>query len=451
MVRARLTVLLFVAGLGCGMFAVSSPRTDSTRPHVLLISVDTLRADRLSSYGYRRNTSPNIDLLANEGVRFENARTVEPLTAPALASMITSLEPHNTGLTRNGLRVREGLVGMPKILRRRGYRTGAFVGNWTVKDKLSGLAEHFEEYREVLNRKRWLFFAGEATAEDLNSEALRWTAQARQDDASRPIFLWMHYVEPHAPYRLHQEFIEALGIKRGKTEIAAADRYDTEIAYVDRAIGAFLKAFFEVLPREHTLVVFVADHGESLGEHGYWGHGRHLYEVNLHIPMVFSWRGKLTTRVIAAPALITDIAPTILGLVGLPVPEFFQGFDWSDVLLGNRQPPTGRVTTHQAHKGAVKIAEAGNRPRQNGLLEVARIEGATKEILRVGSGRRWLFDLIDDPLEKKSQVPLNSRVSADLEVWREVVGSGLRVADDLPPPLLSAADVEALRSLGYLD
>jgi arylsulfatase A-like enzyme len=231
--------------------------------------------------------------------------------------MITSLEPQNTGLTRNGLRVREGLIGMPKILRRRGYRTGAFVGNWTVRDKLSGLAEHFEEYREVLNRKRWFFFAGEATAEDLNSEALDWVAQEHKEEPSRPIFLWVHYVEPHAPYRLHREFTDSLGIKRGETEIAAADRYDTEIAYVDRAIGSFLEEIFGVLPKERTLVVFVADHGESLGEHNYWGHGRHLYDVNLHIPLAFSWPGVLSPQVIREPALITDIAPTLLGLVEL--------------------------------------------------------------------------------------------------------------------------------------
>src|SRR6185295_11892589 len=114
------------------------------RPNVLLLTVDTLRADRLSGLGYGRPTSPHIDRLLREGVSFRAARTVEPLTTPSLTSMLTSREPHSHGATRNGLRLRPGLASLPTLLRAAGYDTAAFVGNWTLRHKLSGLGEHFE-------------------------------------------------------------------------------------------------------------------------------------------------------------------------------------------------------------------------------------------------------------------------------------------------------------------
>ncbi|HEY4588491.1 MAG TPA: sulfatase-like hydrolase/transferase, partial [Thermoanaerobaculia bacterium] len=125
-------------------------------PNVVILTIDTLRADHVSAYGYHRPTTPNIDRLLAGGVRFTEARTVEPLTSPALASMLTSLYPHEHGATRNGLRLRPGLPSVARALGRRGYQTAAFVGNWTLKDRISGLAEHFERYDEVFTRKRWL-------------------------------------------------------------------------------------------------------------------------------------------------------------------------------------------------------------------------------------------------------------------------------------------------------
>src|SRR5690606_11194053 len=125
-------------------------------PDVLVISIDTLRADRLGAWGYRRPTSPAIDALLESGARFERARTVEPLTNPATASLWTSVPPHVHGATRNGLPARAGLPSLPKLLARRGFRTGAVVGNWTLKDRLSGLASGWQDYEVLVSRKRWL-------------------------------------------------------------------------------------------------------------------------------------------------------------------------------------------------------------------------------------------------------------------------------------------------------
>lgn len=422
------------------------------RPHILVLSVDTLRADRMGSYGYARKTSPHIDGLLAKGARFADARTIEPLTAPALASMLTSLPPHEHGSTRNGLRVRSELPSLPKILRRHGYKTGAFVGSWTLRSKLWAMEDHFDHFEEVLTKARWLgMVKREATAEDLNEVALDWFEEQVESVASRPVFLWVHYVEPHAPYILQRDFMNQIGSSPDGNNYSDSNKYDSEIAYVDFQISRLLEDIEDLVAADNTLVLFVSDHGESLGEHGYWGHGRHLYEATLHIPMGITWPGRVEPKVVEAPALILDLAPTVVGLLGIDVPDFFQGVDWSKVFAGAAEPPRDRVTLYQAHRGSVGVKEDQTKVREKGLLEVARLEGGKKEILRVTNGRRRVFDLAADPEELDSLVREQTEISEGLRIWLESVQAGLILADELPPPSLSEEDVDALRALGYLD
>lgn len=422
------------------------------QPHILVISVDTLRADRMGSYGYSRKTSPHIDGLLARGARFADARTVEPLTAPALASMLTSLPPHEHGSTRNGLRVRPELPSLPKVLRRHGYKTGAFVGSWTLREKLWAMAGHFDHFEAVLNKARWLgMVKREATAEDLNEAALEWFSDQLEGGTSRPVFLWVHYVEPHAPYVLQRAFMNQIGASPDENNYSDSNKYDSEIAYVDFQISKLLEAAENLTARENTMVLFVSDHGESLGEHGYWGHGRHLYEPTLHIPMGITWPGHVEPRVVGAPALIIDLAPTVVGLLGIEVPDFFQGVDWSRVFAGAAEEPRDRVTVYQAHRGSVGVKEDQTKVREKGLLEVARLEDGKKEILRVTNSRRRVFDLSSDPGELENSAPERSEVSEGLQIWLDVVRAGLVLADELPPPSLSEEDMEALRALGYLE
>lgn len=421
------------------------------RPDVVLITVDTLRYDRLSAHGYERPTSPHLDGLLEKSARFDQARVVESLTAPSMISIITSRYPHEHAASRNGLRMRPKILGLGKILAARGYATVALVGNWTLRDQLTGLAEHFDEYREVLNRKRWFgLFYGEATAEDLTDEALGWidehlSAGRRHADRRRPFFLWVHYAEPHAPYRLHKDFIETLGLPQQEKH-PPSDRYDTEVAFVDRAIGRLLRGLDKTEGPEGTLTVFTSDHGESLGEHGYWGHGRHTYDVTLRVPLSFAWEGHIVPRSFDTLTSSLDIAPTVLGLVGLPSPDQFEGFDWSSVLRGEAQPPAGRVTYHQAHKGVSK--GRSENARQKGLLEVALVEAAKKEILSLKTGSRHTFDVLRDPYEIESE---ESKPLAALLDWLEEVQKGLAEADNLPAIPLDEASIERMRALGYVE
>ncbi len=426
----------------------SADRTPS-RPDIVIITVDTLRYDRLSFLGYSRPTSPNIDRLLAEGVHFTQARVPEPLTSPSMCSLITSLHPHEHGSSRNGLGVRPGLPSLSKVLQRRGYRTAAIIGNWTLKDKLSGLGEHFEEYRELFSRKRWFGLIGaEATGADLTEAALEWLEEhISGHDSGQPYLLWVHYVEPHEPYKFQSEFAPRLGFGK-RRDTSDSDRYDTEVAFVDHVIGKLMDRV-RTLSRP-PLVVFASDHGESLGEHGYWGHGRHLYDVTLRIPMSLTWPGRLEPRRIDAPASLLDVAPTVFGLAGWPIPSAFRGFDWSPVLRGEAEPPVERATFHQAHKGAFHPGE-DKRARQQGLLEVGIVDSGHKEVLRTHSNRRRIFDLTADPEELSSLVRVRTDVSAKLRDWLSQVEAGLAASDDLPLPDLDEESVDKLRSLGYID
>ncbi len=422
-------------------------------PNVLILTVDTLRADRLSAYGYRRTTTPNLDRLLAQGVRFTQARTVEPLTNPSLCSMFTSLYPHEHGATRNGLRLRPDALSAARVLGRRGYRTAAFVGNWTLRNGISGLGDHFQTYDEVFTRKRWFgLFKGEATAEDLTDAALDWLGDHHGDHRS-PFLLWVHYVEPHAPYRLQEEQADRLGIgvRGGSSDASRRDRYDTEVAFADQQIGRLL-AGLQNDPElaANTLIVFAADHGESLGEHSYWGHGRNLYDTALRIPLGLVWPGKIRPAVLDAPALNLDVAPTILGLAGLPVPETFRGYDWSPVLLHGAEPPRERTMWFQAHKGAVLSAQEARSARRKGLLEVAVLHGWHKEIFQVGDGRRWTFDLLRDPGETRSLGATDpANTSADLQAWMATVRKGLAVSDQVLATHIDPESAARLRALGY--
>jgi len=421
-----------------------------TGPHVLLISIDTLRADRMSSYGYERPTSPNLDRLLAAGVRFERARVVEPLTNPSMCSTLTSLPPHLHGATRNGLRLFKGLDSLPRTLGAHGYRSVAFVGNWTLRDKLSGLGAHFDHYEEILNRKRWFgFIRGEATAGDLSGAAVDWMERHVEERPSEPAFMWVHYVEPHAPYKFQEGFAERLGLDP-EHKPKPSDRYDTEVAYVDQEIGRLLDAFEGFIPSENLLVVFMSDHGESLGEHNYWGHGRNLYEPNLWIPMGLTWKGKVEPRVVSESSLNTDLAPTVLGLIGMDAPGGFQGFDWTGVLTG-ADPPERRVTRYQAHKGAVMSKHESDMAREKGLLAIAQIQGERKEIWRINGKSHEVFDITADASELVNLASGEEAPSDNLMGLVREIYTGLTSAGDEPPQALDEESIEKLRALGYID
>ena len=440
---ARVGALIFaLVGLTPGVVA-DEPKA------VIIVTVDALRADRLSSYGYERRTSPVIDALLADGVRFDAARTPEPLTSPALCSMITGIEPHEHGSTRNGLLMRSGLDSLPMILAADGWHTAAFVSSWTLKNNLSRLGEHFDDYGEVFTRRRWFgILNAEATGEDVTDEGLEWVDGHFKSNPNQPFFLWLHYVEPHAPYRFHEEYAERLGI--ADRDPSRRDRYDTEVAAVDVAIGRLLDRISTHVAPDETIVVFAADHGESLGEHNYWGHGRYLYEPSLRIPMGMTWKGTVEQQVFQQQATILDIAPTILELLGHEVPDTFSGISWAQAAKGGELPPE-REICYQAHKGAVHSERDSDRKRSKGLLSVGIVTRDRKEIFRIKNGSHLLFDLEVDPGELDSLLAADAQPSERLLECLGTVSEGLGALDRLATKKLDDETVEQLKALGYIE
>jgi len=420
------------------------------RPSVLVITVDALRADHLGIYGYSRPTSPNIDRLMSKGLLFERAWTPEPLTGPAMCSMITGLPPHEHAATRNGLRMEAGLDSLPKTLAHNGWSTAGFIGAWTLKNNLTLLGEHFETYGERLQRRRWFgVINSEATGEDLTDDALEWATDHREKGGGRPFFLWVHYVEPHAPYRFHEKYGQRLGVN--DDQLTRVDRYDTEIAAVDTAIGRLLEGLEELVVDDNLVIVFTADHGESLGDHNYWGHGRYLYEPSLRIPLGIVWKGRIRPGTASSQATLLDLAPTLLDLVGVAAPEELTGSSWASATRGGEAPPE-RIHCYQAHRGAVHGGtHDSDQKRSKGLLSVGVIEDDSKEILRIIGKEHLRFDLTEDPLELDNLVTVDSAPSDALLACFATVSQALGALDRLATQKLDDETVEQLKVLGYLE
>ncbi len=423
----------------------------SPRPSVVVITIDALRADHVGSYGYSKSTSPNIDRLMSQGLRFERAWTPEPLTGPAMCSMVTGLEPHDHAATRNGLRMKPGLNSLPKMLAKNGWKTAAFVGTWTLKNNLTLLGEHFETYGERLERKRWFgVLNSEATCEDVTDDALDWLGEERKKGPEKPFFLWVHYIEPHAPYRFHKEYAVRVGIN--DDQLTKKDRYDTEIAAVDASIDRLLIGIRQAVEDKDLLVVLTADHGESLGEHNYWGHGRYLYEPSLRIPLGIVWPGVIPAGTVSSQATLLDLMPTLLDLVDIEVPEDLPGESWAATIRGADEIAE-RVGCYQAHRGAVHgdSSRESDKKRSKGLLWVGVINGDKKEMVKVSRQLIQIYDLSTDPGELETLAAIDAKPSDSLAACLARVAESLGSLDNLATQKLDDETVEKLRALGYLE
>ncbi len=406
-------------------------------PNVVLISVDTLRPDHLGCYGYAHPTSPNLDRLAEASLVFDDMICEVPLTGPSFCAMMTSRFPRETGVTRNGIRLPEDVPTVAESFSAAGYETICVTSNWTLKGKLSGLDRGFGEYDDRFSKKRWGIIKSERGAEEVTALALK-LLEAR--DQERPLFAWFHYSDPHAPYELHKGFEvtdpdDLPNDRRGRVTV----KYDSEIAYVDSSIADVLAA----LPTENTYVVFVGDHGESLWEHDYLGHGRRIYQEGLRIPFMISGPGIQPGRSDARTRGI-DVGPTLLGLASLEAAPGMYGVD----VLGEDIPET-RVRVIETYRGAVlnvpgvKEIMSNMGPQLQGIL----IDGWK---LVTNGKRSQLYHLERDPGELENIAHLHPELVAaftkQIRDWNDAVAN--RYSDEAE---LSEDDVEALKSLGYID
>jgi len=406
-------------------------------PNIVLISVDTLRADHLGFYGHPHATSPNLDRLAEQSLVFTDMICEVPLTAPSFAAMMTSQYPRATGVTRNGIRLPDTVPTVAELLAETGYQTMCVTSNWTLKSRLSGLDRGFENYDDGFKKKRWLILKSEREATEVTDLAL---AQLAARDPARPFFAWFHYSDPHAPYKLHPEFtVSAESDYEGDPGAKEKVRYDSEIRYADTEIQRLLEA----LPRENTFIVFVGDHGESLREHGYLGHGRRMYQNGLQIPFFIHGPGVVPGRS-KAPVRGIDLGPTLLDLAGLNPVQGMEG-----LVLTRGLPGADRVRIVETYGGAVlNIPGAKELMTASGPELQSAISGGWK-LISEGDALE-LYYLPNDPGEQfnlatRSPDRLTS-LAAKISQWSQTVASN-KATD----ATLSNEDVEALKSLGYVD
>lgn len=362
----------------------SPPSAQARRPNVILVSIDTCRADRLSCYGFERNTTPNIDAIAVEGVLFRRAIAPTSVTLPSHSSMMTGTTPPFHGVHDNQMyRLADSNVTLAEVLRDNGYETGAVVGSFVLDPKF-GLAQGFDFYDANMLRsgasKRTL---NDRPAVEINRIARPWLI----DHADRPFFLFMHYFDPHFPYEPPQPYSSTF----------ATDRYAGEIAYVDHCIGELRAELIRLGIYDSTLLVITSDHGESLGEHGENSHGWFIYNSTTHVPLVMKLPGRNKSRIVEEKVALIDLAPTILNQLGISVPADMEGQDLSSLLAGDQVNAVERFIYSEALE-----------PSRYGCSSLLALQDSQWKYIQ--SSQPELYDLRLDPNE------LNNLYTADSEI-----------------------------------
>lgn len=297
---------LFIACSGCGDKAGGSGSDDF---NVILISIDTLRADHLGVYGNENIKTPHIDRLANEGICFKRAYTPYPTTLPAHVSLMTGTYPTFHGVRNNGIfSAHESLTTLAEVFKDKGYTTKAVIAAY-VLERTYGLAQGFDLYDDKFSKSDPFSTgvqAAERKARAINKRATHFLKQ--HEDG--PFFMWLHYYDPHMdfapPPKFAREYADCL--------------YDGEIAYVDEQIGALLKVLKKEGFEENTIVVIVSDHGEGLMEHNEQEHGILTYDTTLHVPfIIYNPRLFPSAKMIDAQVSLIDVMPTLMDMLGMDV------------------------------------------------------------------------------------------------------------------------------------
>ena len=337
MVRPRFMVglLLISFVVVAGLLAAAHLPFGTETPNVILISIDTCRADHLGCYGHAGQPTPNVDAVAQDGVLFSNAFSPAPKTLPAHCSMLTGTYPPYHGVRDNAnFRLGDSSITLAELLRERGYRTGAAVGT-AVLDSRTGVGQGFDTYDDRM-------MAGSPQTpgrEERRGDQVSRVAEAwLEANASEPFFLFLNYFDAHDPYEPPEPFAGRF----------ADDPYSGEIAFADQCIGRVLNKLRDLNLYESSLIIITGDHGEGLGEHGESKHGYYIYNSTTNVPMIFKIPGRSSGRQVDRVVSITDIVPTVLALLDLPAPSGVQGEDLSSFLLHDATEREGRVVYSEA-------------------------------------------------------------------------------------------------------
>ncbi len=412
---------LLLPGTGC------KPRP---RPNVLLITIDTLRADHLGCYGYTLARTPNIDRLAREGVRCENAAAAAPITLPSHSSILTGLLPPAHGVRDNGAyALGDRAVTLAERLKAAGYATQAFVSA-VILGRRYNLTQGFDGYDDDL----WaedapkLFLVRDRRGTKTAGRFLSWFDRWKASRPRPPFFAWVHFYDPHAPYAPLAE-----------DAVLAPTPYDGEIAGADRAVGMLLDRLRREGLLDDTLVVLTADHGESLGEHGERTHAIFVYDATIHVPLILRYPRKLPGgRTYGGPVSSVDIVPTVLAALGLPGGGETQGLDLLPALRGDVAPPARPQYVESL------LSEVGF-----GMAPLAGVR--SKGFKWIRAPRPELYDLKADPKELRNLVASDPRRAAALDRQLDaILADSRRRSIETAGNPMTRETMENLVSLGYL-
>ncbi len=379
-------------------------------PSIVLISIDTLRSDRLPAYGYQSIETPAIDALRRDAVLFESAWAQAPMTMPSHASILTGLLPADHGVRDNiGYHFdAESVAYLPRLLKDNGYATGAAVSAYVLRGE-GGFAGGFELYEDSIERRPR---AGAGGLQRPGGQTLQAILPWLRQRGSKPFLLFFHLFEPHTPYQ---------------------PSYDADVVAADRVVGHLLAELRRLDLYERSVVVLLSDHGEGLGDHGEEEHGVLLYRESLQVPLLLKLPGsRHAGRSVAAPVALIDVLPTLLGLAGLPAPAGLPGTSLTDLLASPAPAPARAIYAEtffpRLHFGWSDLAS---------LLDgrFHYIEGPAPE----------LYDLVADPAETHNLIAEQRSVAARLRDELAAYDRRLVAAAET-----DAQEREALAALGYV-
>ena len=401
-------------------------------PNIVLITLDTTRADRMGFLGSKRGVTPNLDHLAKQGIVFSRAYSHVPLTPPSHATILTGTYPQFNHLTYMGESLQKGLPYLPELLRKHGYSTAAFVASMILDPEnitATGFNRGFDVYDAGFHKTRKgedRYHSVERRAGDVVNRSLAWLQRHSQE----PFFLWVHCYDPHGPYDPPAPYNS-----RYETDL-----YDGEIAYMDSAIGKLLTGLQSSSVYDRTIIAVTADHGEAFGEHGERHHGIFLYDETIHVPLVIKlphqqFAGKRLSRRVG----LVDIAPTLLQAVGEKAPSAMQG----ESLLS-------------AINGGGTGVSAGDRPAFAESVYAHRAFGWS--VLRSWRAGKYLYvqaptgELYDESVDPEAKKNVSSEakavtdtLSAQLMNFYQRTGTKGESQTNLSPE-----QADSLRALGYM-
>ncbi|GEM_PF-1013234 len=428
--KKKVYLLLSVVAVLSGGGLLWAIDKKEARPNIILITVDTLRADHVGSYGAGLVATPVMDGIARDGILFENAYCPMPHTAPSHATILTSLYPRQHGVMLNGHSLPRRFETLAEVLREEGYVTSAFVASFVLGAEF-GFGSGFERFDDEMEH-------GLRTAGEVVHKILPWL----EENAGNEFFTWIHLYDPHVPLTPPEPF------KSKYPGDDYASLYKAEVAYTDSRLGLILAALKSLSVEEETIVILTADHGESLGEHDYWGHGQQLYEVSVRVPLIVKIPGKLAAKKgilprssrIQARVRIMDIFPTVLELLGIEERTGLQGSSFlplmrknhglhRDVYMISMPPGKGVVPPYQ--KNAVLT----------GQWKLIRFRGADDEI----------YNLVEDPDElndmRVSRPEVFKKLTGEIAKWEKIINKS---APHSRKQIIDEATKKRLRAFGYV-